>query len=126
MKQSIWKVYSIYRYYFNISYRYCRTIVYFLLFHQGFNFFLAGYGYELINKGFSRDTMNTIDNIQNVIITTLVFLVGTHVNFFGFTKTIMLCMSLIWVILLYLWIWFPLDIVPVIITNFLLGLLIQW
>lgn len=70
--------------------------------------------------------MNTIDNAQNIIITALVFIIGTHVNFLGFTRTTLLYMGIYWAILLYLWIWFPIDVLPVIITNFLLGLLIQW
>lgn len=37
-----------------------------LLMSQGFNFFNAGYGYELVNAGFSRNTSNTIDNIAAI------------------------------------------------------------
>lgn len=31
--------------------------------NQGFNFFNAGYDYEVVNAGFSRNSSNTIQNI---------------------------------------------------------------
>lgn len=70
--------------------------------------------------------MNTIDNVQNFVTTAIVFMVGTNANIFGFTRTIMIYMSLMLIVDLYLWIWFPERVIPVIITNFLLGLLGQW
>lgn len=126
MNTSILKVYSIYRYFCKTDYRYFRTLMFFLFYSQGFNFFAAGYGYELINKGFSRDTMNTIDNIQNIVITCLVFLVGAKANIFGYKKTSMLILLLTLIIGFYLWIFFPTDLPPIIITSAFLGILDQW
>lgn len=97
-----------------------------LIYNQGFNFFAAGYGYELIAHGFSRDTMNTIENVQHILITALVFGLGTKANVMGFKKTFMVEFGILGMVYLYLWAFFPTSIVPVIITNILMGALTQW
>lgn len=70
--------------------------------------------------------MNTIDNIQNIVITCLVFLVGAKANIFGYKKTSMLILLLTLIIGFYLWIFFPTDLPPIIITSAFLGILDQW
>lgn len=70
--------------------------------------------------------MNTFDNLQNAIITALVFLFGAKANVFGLKKTFMFEVSLNLIVTLYLWIFFPTSAVPVFITNFIMSFLIQW
>lgn len=70
--------------------------------------------------------MNTIDNFQSIVLTLLVFLFGVKATTLGFKKTFMIVQTLGWIISLYLWIFFPTTIAPVIITNFLSGFLSQW
>jgi hypothetical protein len=126
MQEPLWKVYSLYKYYFKLDYRFCRVALFVLIYRQGFHFFFAGYDYELINAGFSRNTMNTIDNIQNIVITLLVFLIGAKANHFGYKRSYMFELSLTLVACLYLWFFFPTDIVPVIILTFILGFFTTW
>lgn len=97
-----------------------------VIYHQGFNCFLAGYPYQLIEHGFSRDTMNTIDNIENIIITLMIFMLGVYANVMGFAKTIMIYMTMMFFVLLGLWIWFPIDVISIIITNFIITFLQTW
>jgi len=56
-------IYFSYKIFFDLKSKYCRTILFLLIINQGFNFFLAGYDYELVKAGFSRNTNNTIQNI---------------------------------------------------------------
>ena len=44
--------------------QYCRTVLFMLVYYQGLKFFDAGYEYELVRHGFSRDTLNSISNIN--------------------------------------------------------------
>ena len=70
--------------------------------------------------------MNTIDNLQNIAITLLVFAFGIKAITLGFKKTFMIIQIISFVILVYLWTFFPTSLMPIIITNFLLGVLQQW
>ncbi len=54
------------------------------------------------------------------------FLLGAKANAMGFVKSYTFVLSVIVLTSLYLWIFFPLDIWPVIITNFILQLFFQW
>lgn len=70
--------------------------------------------------------MNTIDNIQSVILTVLMFLIGAQANYFGYVKTFLIELGMTWIIYLYIWTFFPTNIVIVAIINFLLGFLSSW
>jgi hypothetical protein len=56
--------------------RYCRTALFFLIYYQGLKFFEAGYDYELIKAGFSRDTSNSISNLIALPIICMTFYMG--------------------------------------------------
>lgn len=116
-------MYKIYKNYFKLDSRYCRIVIFFLFYHQGFNFFNAGYSYELVRAGFSRNTMNSIDNVINIAITALTFLLGAHANHFGFNKTTMIFNFTLLALCFYIWAWFPLQVLPYIIFNGLGGFL---
>lgn len=124
--QSIFKVISYYRVFFMPSYRYFRSMVLLIFYYQGFNFFLAGYNYELVKKGFSRDSMNTIDNLTTIFVTLLTFLLGSKASYFGRSRTMVFELSLTIVVLTYLWIWFPLEIAPYAIAGLLVGIFSNW
>lgn len=126
MQSSLCEVYSIYKYFFMKDYRYCRVLIFNLIYYQGSNFFYAGYPYELIKAGFSKNTMNTIDNVQVIIISILMFFFGAKANAMGFVKSYTFVLSIIVLTSLYLWFFFPLDIVPIFITNFILQIFFQW
>lgn len=68
-KKSFWEVLCYYRVFVNPKTKYFRLVAFFLTYYQGFNFFNAGYDYELIKAGFSRDVNNTINNIIIIPIT---------------------------------------------------------
>lgn len=70
--------------------------------------------------------MNTIDNIQNIILTAFVFIFGVKANALGFKKSYAITITLSLLISLYLEIFFPTNLLPIIITNAALGILNQW
>lgn len=70
--------------------------------------------------------MNDIDNINQIPQTILAFLIGTYSNYLGFTKTIILILGLFLFNFLYLYIWFPITVLPIIITSFTIGFLSNW
>ena len=125
-KKSLLKIYSVYKVFLQPKFRYFRTFFFMVIFYQGFNFFLAGYNYELINKGFSRDTMNTIDNLNIIFQIAAVYFLGKYANYWGFARSFQINFVLMLICLLYLWIWFPVTLVPIIITSFFIGLFSQW
>lgn len=70
--------------------------------------------------------MNTIENVQNVVVTGLVFGLGTKANVLGFKRTFILVYCMLLVIYFYLWAIFPTTILAVIVTTVLTGALSQW
>ena len=125
-EKSLCKVYSIYRYFFFPSYRYFRTFVMMVFYSQGFNLFVAGYNYELINKGFSRDTINTIDNLNIIFQLAAIYFLGKYASYWGFSRSLQLVNFFLLLVFLYLWIWFPMAIAPVWITGLLAGVALNW
>ena len=125
-EKPLWKIYSMYKVFLWPSYRYFRTFWFMSLYYQGFNFFLAGYNYEMIGKGFSRDLLNTIDNCNIVFQLLLVYFFGKYANHWGFARSLQLNFAMILMVLLPLWIWFPVSVLPVSATSFLMGVLSQW
>jgi hypothetical protein len=81
--------------------------VFVLIYPLGFNFFSAGYNYELVDKGFSKDTMNSIDNIQTLITTLLVFIIGKKAYALGYKNNFLIMNVINWIVYLYLWVFFP-------------------
>ena len=63
IQQPLSEILCSYKAFFKWESKYFRTVVFLLIMNQGFNFFNAGYEYELIKAGFSRNTSNTIQNI---------------------------------------------------------------
>lgn len=120
------KIYQIYRYFLFPSYRYFRIFMFMVFFYQGINFFIAGYNVELIKKGFSRDTMNTIDNLNIIFQLLAIYFFGHLASYWGIARSLQINLGLTILTFLYLWIWFPVALVPIIITSFLIGLFQQW
>lgn len=123
---SVWRVYGAYRCYLYPSFRYFRQGLFLLFYYQGVNFFISGYNYELINHGFSRDTMNDIDNINLIPLTLLAFFLGMYSNYLGFTKSIMTIQFLFLINFLYMYIFFPTTTIPIAITSFTVGFIANW
>ena len=101
-------------------------MIFLLLYHQGFNIFHAGYAYELINSGFSKDIWNTIDNSQSFVVSILIFLFGMKANYFGFKISFVLQVSLLVIYSLFLWIFFPTSVTTIVIVQFIGGIIGQW
>lgn len=119
-------MYSIYKYYFKCGYRYCYVLIFYLLFCQGFNFFNAGYSYELVNAGFSKNELNTITTVSNIICTILIFVVGNKAYLLGYKRTYLIETSLSWILNILLWIFFPKQVVVIYITSIITAILTQW
>jgi hypothetical protein len=49
-----------------------------------------------------------------------------YTNVLGFSKTVVTYMVMIFIILVYLWSYFPTSVVQIAVTNFLLAVLSQW
>jgi len=60
--------------------KYCRTIIFFLIYYQGLKFYEAGYDYELVKSGFSRDTSNSISNLIVLPVLGLTFFMTGLIN----------------------------------------------
>jgi hypothetical protein len=69
--------------FFTFRSKYCRTILFFLVYYQGLKFYEAGYDYELIKAGFSRDTSNSISNLIAFPVMGLTFFMTDIINKLG-------------------------------------------
>jgi hypothetical protein len=98
----------------------------FLVFHQGINFFNAGYSYELIKAGFSRNTSNTISNVTVVPISILACIYSPQIQKYGVLTSLRLSMLLKNILAVFLLIFFPLAVWEVSIVSFLLDFLETW
>lgn len=94
--------------------------------NQGFNFFNAGYNYELVNAGFSRNTGNTIDNLTAIPINIFACYASSRIPNFGLKKGLLVGMLVQLAVYCYLRIWFPLDVPSVAVTSFIVGLFGMW
>lgn len=94
--------------------------------NQGFNFFHAGYIHQLFVEGFSTDTMNTIDNCGNIMVTVLIFALGSHAVILGIKKSIIIIKTLGLLLALYQWFYFSKLTLTVALTNFIGIILLQW
>ena len=72
-KKSVLEIVSYARTFLNPKSQYFRLIIFMLVFYQGLKFFDAGYEYELVRHGFSRDTSNSISNMIALPIMCLTF-----------------------------------------------------
>lgn len=79
-----------------------------------------------MHHGFSRNTLNTIDNFISIALTILMFLIGAQANYLGYMKTFLIELGLTWILYLYIWTFFPTSIAIVAIINFLLSFLSSW
>jgi len=80
------------------------------LYYQGLNFFNAGYDYELIKAGFSRDTNNTLNNLIVIPTTVMTCFLSSKMEDFGILKTLVYTMILIVVVRGYVLTFFPLQV----------------
>lgn len=87
MALSLCHIISENRVFCNLKMKYCRTGLFFLYYCQGFNFFDAGYSYELVNAGFSRNTSNTIGNVISVPILIMAFYMADWAKYIGINRT---------------------------------------
>lgn len=101
--------------------------IFFLIYIQGFNFFNSLYDYELVKRGFSRDTANTLTIIIAIPVAVLTFLFPRMTDFVGGRtgayRVSMACSLLLNVAIL---IWFPLDVWWVAIVNLVNNLASGW
>lgn len=101
--------------------------VFFLLSGQGLNFFNSLYDYELVQRGFSRDTSNDLGNLITVPIVVATFYMSTWTKFFGGkTKSMIIIYTGSIIIDAFILIYFPLQVWLVGITGFLSNLLDAW
>lgn len=98
----------------------------FLVMFQGINFFNAGYDYELIKAGFSRNVSNTISNVTVLPISILACVLSSQIQKYGVVNSLRLNMILTILLATYLVIFFPLDIWKVSIASFLGDFLGTW
>ena len=78
-KKSLWEIIKYYKTFLNVRTKYSRIMIMFLVFLQGFNFFAAGYEYELVHGGFQRNTINTITNISLIPVTILAIITAPRI-----------------------------------------------
>ena len=62
-ENSLFKIMLNYRYFVDRKSRYFRQAFVFLVLYHGLNYFDNGYQIELMKNGFSKETLNTIENI---------------------------------------------------------------
>lgn len=98
-----------------------------MTYNQGLNFFGSLYDYELVKAGFSRDTMNTIENINiiPIILLTFYFSKWTH-DIGGHYKSIALTTFLTVIICIYIVAVFPTEPWLIAILTFIISLLDAW
>lgn len=73
--------------------------IFLLIYYQGFNFYEAGYDYEMVRAGFSRDNSNTISNLIAIVVIVLTFRIADHISVAGVTKSLQIifgCMCAIY------------------------------
>lgn len=78
----------------NINSKYCRTIIFFLIYYQGLKFYEAGYDYEMVKTGFSRDTSNSISNLIAMPVLALTFFMTGLINKMGLMPSLIISMFL--------------------------------
>lgn len=59
-----------------------------LFYYQGFNFYEAGYDYEMVKAGFSRDTSNTVSNVVAAIVVMLTFRITRWISKNGINSSL--------------------------------------
>ena len=118
---------SYYSVFLNTSSRYFRLCVYFLIYQQGFNFFISFYDYNLVEAGFSRNTQNTIGNIIIFPVIIMTFYYSSWTNFVGGkARAVFLCMVVIILIDLYILIVFPLQPWIIFVTSLVNRIFSSW
>jgi hypothetical protein len=75
-QKSLLDIIREYRVFFNIKTGYCRLAMFLIVYSQGNRFFSAGYQYELIRGGFSKERLNEIDNIVLVPLLLVTYIVS--------------------------------------------------
>ena len=105
--KSLCHIIKYYRTFLDPKTKYFRFMVMFLTFVQGFNFFAAGYEYELILGGFKKNTINTITNISLIPVTILAILCSPRIEKFGWMRCVMIYMGIRWSLYAFLLATFP-------------------
>ena len=90
----------------------------FILYIQGFNYFIAGYEYELIHAGFKRNTLNTINNFNILPISMITYFLSEKVGKISPYKMLLVYMSLRWSFYMFTYIVFPTNNISVAIIVF--------
>lgn len=86
--KSICEIVSYSSAFFSLESKYCRLGIFFLIYYQGFNFYEAGYDYEMIKHGFSRDTSNTLSNVIAAVVVVLTFKITELISFYGVVSSL--------------------------------------
>ncbi len=90
-----------------------------LIYNQGFNFYEAGYDYELIRAGFSRDNSNTISNLVAIPVLMLTFKITQMISKHGPTTSLRIVLFFICMIYAFNTIVFPLRPWAIVLTQFI-------
>ena len=107
--------------------RYFRTCIFLLLYIQGLNFFTCLYNYELVKRGFSRNTLNSLGSFQVVPIVIFNFFYGTWTNVLKGRKNSFILVLLLDVIVhAYLIIFFPMQEWVIVVTSLMTSVLASW
>jgi hypothetical protein len=99
--------------------RYFRCVFLYLVMKQGFNFFSAGYDYELIKAGFSREVNNTIENITSVPVAIIVCAIASRLKPFGLKRALVYGQIFLLLIYLMLRVFFPINVPTIAVVTFL-------
>lgn len=91
----------------------------FIFYIQGFNYFIAGFEYELIHAGFKRNTLNTITNFNIIPISFITYILSDRVGQISPYKILLIYMVIRWVFYLFAYITFPTDNISVAIIVFI-------
>lgn len=73
-QNSLVEVFGEYRIFLKPEQRYCRQAVFFLIINQGNRLFKAGFQYELIRRGFSKERLNELTNLMLIPVVALLFM----------------------------------------------------
>lgn len=126
-KFSFCQIVSYYKVFLKPASRYFRLCAYFLVYMQGFNFFLSLYDYKVVQAGFSRNTSNNISNIVILPIIICTFFYGRWTHWVGGqARVVILCSSVLIVLFLYLLIFFPLEPLIILVTTLVQNIATTW
>ena len=105
-EESAFKIISFYKTFCQFETRYSRTFIMFLFYFQGFLFIEGYYEYELVGaSNFSRNTLNTINNIVLIPNTIFALIVTPYLSQIGVGKSMLISFCIryfLWVVVYFI------------------------